>query len=592
MILPEEIMRKIYTRIVCAMTGDNPKYTKERIKYERYPIHDKVVDSKDEFDVLRGNIIHDTAHYMFGVSNPHFQGLIRGTDIETPTDDKLFRSIYSALTDINHEHKTKELFPHLKPILDKRISLYLEKQPELYKTENLAGQVFLRLNTDAVDSSKLEYPEKFSDNLKRTIDLAVEHCKNKGVKTCAMTTLHGMVQEVYHMLGGAITKEVKDKRQVSAELMNELKKAMKSGDCAKAEAIKQNLIELSKGSKAGSASADFTQPFQFIKINKTSDLAKGDVQSGQQGSLAQLKQMKKFKEGDRPGGGPPREIRANPQFPVKEVKIKDYLKYERKPTDFTLAIKQGRKINHALRKGIFLRKTFEKKHRSGLIDMEEVMIQGMKYGRIVNQNVFHRKGKIVQSGEVAVSVLVDFSGSMTASEDGKQKIEYAKEAAYALYEGFKGIDGIVFEIYGFSSVVEGDKPIEIPIKTYRGKIDKDFAKVHPYHGNLDGENILMAVRRIKRIDAQKRVIIVISDGMPAYSFGQRATRAAVELARRNSIKVLGIGIPGCSEDTEKIYEPYYVDATKKIKELDKILIKTMLTAINGRKTLQVRRSIW
>jgi cobalamin biosynthesis protein CobT len=196
--------------------------------------------------------------------------------------------------------------------------------------------------------------------------------------------------------------------------------------------------------------------------------------------------------------------------------------------------------------------------------------------RVGDDRVFARKHEVVTK-DTAVSLVVDCSGSMHGA-----KIQVAMESAWAFSDtlsrlnvdnevlGFttnhpyygnsraKSYDPVEIERYcrtlGVSSHRVRQVPLYVPIfKAFDenfGIEQKRRMASYPEKGlqgaNVDGESVRIAAHRLMQRRAQRRVMIVFSDGMPASDVAGELLdadlRKTVKELEAAKIETIGIGI--------------------------------------------------
>ena len=174
--------------------------------------------------------------------------------------------------------------------------------------------------------------------------------------------------------------------------------------------------------------------------------------------------------------------------------------------------------------------------------------------------------------DTAVSVLVDLSGSMSGGYE-KSKIYLAAQCCIAICECLDKA-GIPHEVLGFTNEYKELRSLR------RSKVDYD--RLLPLHmfifkqfeerlfeakgglasmrnmalwDNSDGDAIANAHMRLRERNEKRRVMLVLSDGMPAcagnrYNINQY-TRNAVQDAAKSGTDIIGIGI--MSDAVERFY---------------------------------------
>lgn len=236
-------------------------------------------------------------------------------------------------------------------------------------------------------------------------------------------------------------------------------------------------------------------------------------------------------------------------------------------------------------------------HRSGRLNPNAL-------SRLVAFNdtrVFRRK-QISNSKDVAVSLLVDMSGSMSNSN----KMVIAADAAYALSSVLERLS-VTHEILGFTTrgsitVASEDRNkiyeqsyarydrLYIPIvKAFGDRLTPEtmqrFAMLrHPLgimSQNVDGESVEIAASRLSKRKETRKILIVLSDGLPACNGDRDQLRSHLKGVVKNvegsGIDVLGIGI--MSHAVKNFYSKHVVlESVDKlpgsvIKEIKTLLMK-------------------
>jgi cobalamin biosynthesis protein CobT len=141
-----------------------------------------------------------------------------------------------------------------------------------------------------------------------------------------------------------------------------------------------------------------------------------------------------------------------------------------------------------------------------------------------SKNVFEKtvKGK---SHNVAIAILVDQSGSMVGP-----KITTAQEAALVFGDALESVAGlgVQFGVWGFDTKYAGRKnSIEIhdraePIRMHEFKtfpeswrrVRTRCAAIRADGNNVDGESLRWVAQQLLPVKADRKIIIVISDGQP------------------------------------------------------------------------------
>jgi len=168
-----------------------------------------------------------------------------------------------------------------------------------------------------------------------------------------------------------------------------------------------------------------------------------------------------------------------------------------------------------------------------------------------------------QKLDTAVSVLIDMSGSMGSCYDGS-KSYYAKLTAIALAETFDALN-VPFEIIGFNTHSGGY--VGRQQRRHRGNIRTGRMAYHMFKGyherfksvktrlesiggsgsNVDGEAVMFAAKRLAARDEDRKVLIVLSDGMPAggglnSQVSARHLTDTIKAVTGAGIEAIGIGV--------------------------------------------------
>lgn len=172
------------------------------------------------------------------------------------------------------------------------------------------------------------------------------------------------------------------------------------------------------------------------------------------------------------------------------------------------------------------------------------------------------KKKVVNDDlDIAIFVLVDMSGSMR----GSNKIEHALAAAGILSDAIGNALHIPLEIAGFTE--NGRAPIIFKMRDFSERtvgadelIQRVGGHIHSMCENTDGEAVMYAYDRIKQRREKRRLIITLSDGMPAggYTRGDIAwyTKKVVEEIEKSPVEIVAIGIQ--TESVKHFYKNYCV----------------------------------
>jgi cobalamin biosynthesis protein CobT len=175
-----------------------------------------------------------------------------------------------------------------------------------------------------------------------------------------------------------------------------------------------------------------------------------------------------------------------------------------------------------------------------------------------SERVFKRKIEN-KTLDAAISVLVDTSGSMSG-----EKFLNAYGATGLVSEVCSTL-GIPLEILGFT---DNSGPLMFihkafsDLKRHKEDLLLTFARSSKFmNDNPDGENILWAHDRLLRRKEKKRLLIVMSDGYPASSYGgsgiERFTKKVIEeIENSKEIDIYGLGL--LSDSVKHYYRAHSV----------------------------------
>lgn len=251
-----------------------------------------------------------------------------------------------------------------------------------------------------------------------------------------------------------------------------------------------------------------------------------------------------------------------------------------------------------------------------LADKKSRWQPGLKNGRINSSSlyklqtgdsrVFRRREVTGKTKDVAVSVLIDLSGSMASNK----RIFRAMEAGYAMGQVLSKV-GVDFEILGFTtkstSMPAADRKkfkeeeekmgrrysrsevIYMPVfKSFSEQFKSEQKKrmaVTPHYldmrNNIDGECVEYACERLLKQPNERKVLFVLSDGQPAASGDHSALsnhlKDTVKKFSKIGIDIFGIGI---ETDSVRAYYPNYA-VLARVSELPTVLIEQLRRVILG-----------
>lgn len=171
--------------------------------------------------------------------------------------------------------------------------------------------------------------------------------------------------------------------------------------------------------------------------------------------------------------------------------------------------------------------------------------------------------------DLAVYLLVDCSGSMMSGARGpwpwcRTRQNYAASAALLMHLALARL-GVPHAITGFTTTswMAGKSVLEVLHLRVKGFSDatgpvEALFSVRKARDNADGFSIRRAVEELADVQSKKRVLIVISDGVPSagdYS-GPRAfadTARAVREAEKRGVQVLGLYIGSRPDEARLLY---------------------------------------
>ena len=165
---------------------------------------------------------------------------------------------------------------------------------------------------------------------------------------------------------------------------------------------------------------------------------------------------------------------------------------------------------------------------SGSVDPSR--IYGLSFG---DTEIFRKKGKDKKFDGCAY-ILIDNSGSMS----GNKRIEACKAAA-VIEESFRGLIPIKIVAFDYDWGV-----VHEVVKGWNESLQKNCCWNFCLYGregggNADGYDIKIATKELLARPERKKLLMVLSDGMPTEATSG-FTKGAIDEARRNGIQVNGI----------------------------------------------------
>lgn len=202
---------------------------------------------------------------------------------------------------------------------------------------------------------------------------------------------------------------------------------------------------------------------------------------------------------------------------------------------------EGKKLKRKLRQILLDKQGYTRRYqRRGFLDVNSLWRIGTD-----NYDVFVKKGNPDKSSYV-VNILVDNSGSMNDSVTYRRtKFDYAKASCAILEEGLKGI--VPFRISFFCTDDWGSDIVHGVISDFgdNDSFNRTWgADIQPMGANADSYSIRVATKELLKRPEDKKILFVLSDGLPVlYDSTEEAIIAvqnAVRDARKAGIIVIAI----------------------------------------------------
>ena len=250
-----------------------------------------------------------------------------------------------------------------------------------------------------------------------------------------------------------------------------------------------------------------------------------------------------------------------------------------------LAIANNNNLVDVVRRLLLVRsrQTWQHSKMSGKVSRKNVSKVFTHQGTVAGLRVF-RKKKENNTLDVSVTLLVDESGSMHG-----QKFIHAAAAAVCLNRAIRSI-GVPVEILGFTDGRINDNLCMTHHQVFGEKVN-DEAIASGFQtlmdngmlwNNPDGEAIIYAAERLNRQRSRKKLLVVLSDGMPAggncdgdiYGYTKEAVK---KIEKSPEIDIIGIGL--MSESVKRIYSKAVV--IKTADELEQALLGIIKKQILG-----------
>lgn len=187
---------------------------------------------------------------------------------------------------------------------------------------------------------------------------------------------------------------------------------------------------------------------------------------------------------------------------------------------------------------------------------------------------FFSKNKLPNMAkDLSVALLIDESGSMS----GKDRATYARASAIMVYDFCKSMD-IPVSIIGHTE----EHYVELYAYTdFSSKDDKDrfrLMDISARGSNRDGAALRYIAERLSKQPEKSKLLMLISDGQPAGSYGYYGTVAEADLReivkeyKNKGIMFVAAAIGDDKENIERIYGDAFLDITD-LSKLPFLLVK-------------------
>lgn len=570
-----KILKGIYKRITGAMSGlgnvgvnlhsdampcfipdENCIYMPFEVSYAK--------DEDESFQLGRGVLIHEVSHVMFA---PDCSKLIDHWNENYPPElVKDFAEIINIILDANNEYKVAELFPQLRSHLANKTNRLFENSPKLRKDENPFLQILMRI--DEVGDCKPEWPDNYQPELRKFVEDVVSEYKKGNINSADDKELIKFIKQTVRKWKKVKGAQKQRPSQVN-KLMERLADAITKGDEEKQAALQKKLNGLNKNIEFNGIPQE---------ISRTAP-TKPDNLSGK--SLEELQEL--LKQANDKIKTQAKGNHATSPITEDVVDI-DVNEMDEPPynTDLRQAAEMGKRLNRILRQQIMLEEDFEKRHRNGDLDIEEVRKQVSQNGRITKETIFQRKFDYRRGGRWAVSVLVDISGSM-----GGNKMEQARKMMTILIYGLKGLHNAASEIVAFDCQSDTEQYF---VKSFKQKSIKPSLVNRLEAGGGTPTGIVMqnAISRLCKRPEEKRLLVVITDGMP---YNKEHVSLMSKEAVRLGISVIGIGI-GIEEELLQEMYPVVLTFDENNRKLYKEVATTIIELLHKKSNKKLIRPTW
>lgn len=181
--------------------------------------------------------------------------------------------------------------------------------------------------------------------------------------------------------------------------------------------------------------------------------------------------------------------------------------------------------------------------------------------------------------DTAITLLVDCSGSMSGS-----RIDYAAVSAGMLNDVLANKLHVNTEVLGFTEKSQGHTIYVF--KKFGGKscsalqLASRFKNNVSMVSNVDGESIMYAAHRLKQQKQKRKIMIVLSDGMPSGGFSkgdieEYTTLVIKDIEKSKTMEIYGIGIE--TDCVKQFYKNYAV--VRDIGRLEEVLLNVLKNAV-------------
>lgn len=201
------------------------------------------------------------------------------------------------------------------------------------------------------------------------------------------------------------------------------------------------------------------------------------------------------------------------------------------------------------------------------------------------RSIFQQRAKTLSLEDTVVELTVDKSGSMqgVGRDTTERKDRLAMKSAFILGSALNGV-GVPFEVSTWSTDLSqawnqcapADRHLFTRFSALQFLILKSFdedwmqkrsniAHMAAYRTNLDGESIWVAASRLLARKERRKVLFVLSDGLPSgeevdnrYAV-EKHLHESVARCRGSGVEVYAVGIG--APEVERYYKPHFVNVT-------------------------------